>query len=244
MTTPVFQNYCLDWEDILSDSNIDNMQKRVVEQARTEEAKRRVDLANYKEAYEEDDFAPMYFGSFVEWYAQHFLNHFGYNWDLHSVNMLDCEGGTQSDLGVDGEAMTTKARPNKKSLIAPRANSKVYIQVKGCLNPTKVHKANDGTRLPNFMTNAMSQAITNGEAYQARYVLFTTGDSIHYTLDQMSNGLMEVINIKKIRKLTKGNVHFLNILREAAGLKALDIPPQMDEEAIRNSKNLEVDEMA
>ena len=244
MTTPVFQNYCIDWAYVLSDANIDKMQKRVIEQARTEEAKRRVDLANYKEAYEDNDFAPMYFGSFVEWYAQHFLNHFGHEWNLHSAKMLDCEGGTQSDLGVDGIAMSIKERANKRSLVSPKTNSKVYIQVKGCMDPTKVHKANDGTRLPNFMTNAMSQAIANGEAYQARYVLFTTGDSIHYTLEQMANGLMEVINIKKIRKWTKGNYHFLNILREEVGLPALEVPVEMDEEAIRNSKNLAVEEMA
>lgn len=244
MTIPVFQNYCLDWEYVLSDGNIDAMQKRVIEQARTEEAKRRVDLANYKEAYDADDFAPMYFGSFVEWYAQQFLNHFGHVWHLHTVNMLDSVGGSQSDLGVDGEAHTTKDYSTKRNLVAPKMNSKVYIQVKGCMNPTKVHSANDGTRLPNFMTNAMSQAIANGEAYQARYVLFTTGEKIHHTLDQMANGLMEVIGIKRIRKLTKGNIHFLNVLREAAGLNALEIPPQLDAEAIQNDLLPEVDEIA
>jgi hypothetical protein len=66
--------------------------------------------------------------------------------------------------------------------------------------------------------NAMSSAIIGGKAYQARYIVFTTGAGLHYSLDKMSNNLLEVIGYRKIRALVNDDMVFLNILRDSVGL--------------------------
>jgi hypothetical protein len=242
MTNHVFVNHCVDWEALLTTANLDKMIDAVYKQSKLPEAKMRVDIAHYKD-YGANEFCPTYFGMFVEWFAGHFLSYFGHNFNIESVNMLDVEGNTEQDSGVDGSARTVK-KVNKTEFTStgrlPVQGSPIYIQVKGTKDRFKEFSPNDGTRLPNFMTHAQMLAMKAKKAYQARYILFTTGHGIDYKMDNMSGGLMEVINYKIIKHHTKDNGIFLNILRANVGLEPLpllDSPidadaPVFDEEPI------------
>lgn len=233
MTVHVFQNYCVDWETLLAQANIDNMMKVVEKQSKTEEAKMNVDFANYKD-YDAKTSCPAYYGMFLEWLCGHFLNHFGHNFNIESTTMNDVVGGAVKDYGIDGVARTIK-KTNQKEFIStgrmPVQGSPVYIQVKATRKRDKMFEANDGSRLPNFMTNAQMTAMKAKKSYQARYVLFTTGKGVYHTLEEMSGKLMEVINYELIKTHMKNNVVFLNILRKAAGLTEfplLDSPIDQD----------------
>jgi hypothetical protein len=177
----------------------------------------RVDFDNYKD-YGSDQSCPTYFGMCVEWLAGHFLNHYGHLFNIKEVHMNDCEDNTTEDYGIDGIGVSVKEKMDPRTGRKILKGSPVYIQVKGTLNKTKEHKPNDGSRLPNFGMNAISSAIIEGKAYQARYIVFTTGAGLHYSLDKMSNNLLEVIGYRKIKALINDDMVFLNILRNSVGL--------------------------
>ena len=135
--------------------------------------------------------------------------------------MTSSVGSSTADLGVDATAQSTgQIRMSKTSRIAEKGNT-VYIQVKGTLNSSKLYTANDGNRIPNFTTNALSSAIKGGEAYKARYILWTTGRGLHHSLEEMSNGFMEIIDYNTISKSVENDIEFWNELRAAVGLTDL-----------------------
>jgi hypothetical protein len=230
MNNHIFQNHCVDFEEILSPSNwtkgkcLDRMLKSAHDQSRTEEAKLRVDFANYKD-YGQDQWCPIYFGMFTEWLAWHFFNHYGRLFNVEGCEMLASEGSSEQDLGTDGRMQSIKRQPMSKTFRIAEKGSPVYLQVKGTMNKTKVYAANDGSRLPNFCTNAMSDAIRTGQAYKARYIVFTTGEDIHYTLDSMSNGMLEIVSYKDIKACLDMDWVFLNRLRSNVGLTEVVMGP-------------------
>ncbi len=220
--THSFNLRCIDFAAILRHTTLDDMLKEVHEQSKSEEAKIRVDVANYKD-YGTDQWCPLYFGMFSEWLACHFLNHYGRLWNVQSITMTDSVGSTHEDYGIDGMGFSIDRKEDKASgrIIVP--NSPVYLQVKGTLNPRKEYSPNDGSRLPNFGCNAMATALKTGYAYQSRFLLFTTGKGISYTLDKMFMGLIEVIARKQISKLMDNNAVFLNQMRVSVGLPPVPI---------------------
>jgi len=230
MNNHVFVNQCIDFEELLNPAKwvkgkcLDHMLKTAYNQSKTEEAKLRVDIANYKD-YEQDDGCPMYFGSFTEWLAWHFFNHYGRLFNVEGCEMLASEGSSEQDLGNDGRMRSIKRQEMKKTYRIAVKGSPVYLQVKGTMNKTKVYTANDGSRLPNFCTNAMSDAIRTGYAFQARYIIFTTGKEIHHSLDSMSNGMLEVVSYKDIKACLDMDWVFLNRLRSSVGLTEVVMGP-------------------
>jgi hypothetical protein len=244
MSNHVFINRCIDFSEILNCTTLEKMLKVVHKQSKTEEAKKRVDFAHYKD-YGSDQWSPIYFGMFVEWLGDHFLNHYGHLFNIQAVKMHDSIGEGYKDYGIDGEGLTIKRKALKESGRDARPDSPVYIQVKGTLNSTKEYKPNDGNRLPNFGCNAFSQALKTGYAYQARYILFTTGKGLHYSMDTMFNGLVEVIGRKKIEILMNNDTVFLNRLRISVGLPAFAVQlaeadPEYQLNITRASKNKEI----
>ena len=231
MKTHVFVNHCINFEEILQETTLSDMLAVVAKQAKTEEAKMRVDFANYKD-YGTDQWCPAYFGMFVEWLAQYWLNHYGpMNHNIHGVDMNNSVGELDEDYGTDGEGFTLKRKRLKSTGREAEPNSKIYIQVKGTLNRTKEYRPNDGSRLPNFGMNAMSASIVEGVSYQARYVVFTTGKGLHYSMEKMCHKLIEVIAYNDIKIMDNDTV-FLNVLRSAAGLSLLPVAAhKMDAEA-------------
>jgi hypothetical protein len=217
MKTHIFVKHCIDFESILLESNLDKMLKVVFKQSKTEEARLRVDFANYKD-YDTDEWCPAYFGMFGEWLCWHFLNHYGHLFNIEAVEMGDSIDSSVEDYGTDGEGRSVKDQLMKTTFRKAVKGSPVYIQVKATMNKTKEYKPNDGSRLPNFGMNAMSSAIRAGQAYQGRYIVFTTGAGLHYALDKMSNGMLEVVGYKKIKALMNDDTVFLNRLRTSVGL--------------------------
>jgi hypothetical protein len=215
--------------------NLDSYLHAVHAQGLSEDAQKIVEPYKDYDANDPKSASPMYFGLGVEILCEAYLRHFGRHYNLQDVRMCDIAGQVSQDLGVDAHAKTVKAvdlHDNRKT----EMGSIIYLQVKGTLNPTKIYTANDGSRLPNFGLNALSNAVSRGQAYQARYIVFTTGKDIHYTLGQMAHNMLEVIAYKDIAKMTKNNYDFWNEWRDAVGLEPLDIPtPPMDEEAIFNA---------
>lgn len=226
MAKHVFTNYCVDWAELLSDTNLDRMIDTAHKQSKMEEAKVRVDFANYKD-YGADESCPAYFGMWGEWLAGMWLEHFGQIFNIEGVKMLDVEGNSAQDLGVDGFARTIKEPKSNRAFSstgrAPVQGSPVYIQVKATKNRSKMYEPNDGSRLPNFMTHAQMLAMKGQKAYQARYVLFTTGQGIDYKLEDMTGNLMEVIPYKVISHWMRNNVFFLNKMRDSVGLPLLPV---------------------
>lgn len=236
MKQHVFTARCIDFEPILAQADLRKMLKLVFEQSRTEEARRRVDFANYKD-YDADEFCPIYFGMFVEWLAWHFLNHYGHVFNVQAVEMTASIGSAEKDYGVDGRGLSVKDQLMNSTGRKCVNGSPVYVQVKGTMNSRKEYQANDGSRLTNFATNAMSDAIRGGYAYQARYILFTTGQGIHFSLDEMTNKMFEIVNFKVVRRLMDKDTSFLNRLRTSVGLVPLPLPsadPDPEAQFIQN----------
>jgi hypothetical protein len=230
----IFTNHCVDFEPILQSANLDAMLKVAYKQSTTQLARMRVDFANYKD-YDTDQWCPIYFGMFGEWLCQHVLTHYGHIFNIESVTMTDSEGSNTQDYGVDGVGLTVKDKVMKSTGRKATKGSPVYIQVKSTMNKTKEYTPNDGSRLPNFGMNAMSSAITGGYAYQARYIVFTTGRGLHYSLQTMCNNMFEVIDYKQIRALINNDAVFLNYLRNSVGLLPFDVnlsPPDPEAQLI------------
>lgn len=237
----VFENYCIDFDALLREANFSKMIRAAHKQSKELEAKVRADFPHYKD-YGVDDSCPMYFGMFFEWFSAKLLNHYGHLWNLRDVSMLNEVGNADEDGGTDGHASTMMERRFAQKTRVTKVGSPCFLQVKGTLDPTKEFKTNDGSRLANFMMNALSTAVVTGAAYHARYIVITSGKGLHYKLDNNSNKLMEVIGYAEISKLMNGNVSFLNALRESVGLKALPLPPaEMDAEAAFNIQLNSVD---
>jgi hypothetical protein len=226
----IFVNLCVDFDELLKEADIDKMLKEAAKQSKTEEAKIRASFSTYKD-YAVDEQCPMYFGMFTEWLAWHFLNHYGHLFNVQNMEMTASVGTANADYGIDGQGMSVKIQKMASSGRQAVSCSPVYLQVKGTLNKTKLYAPNDGSRLTNFSTYAMSSAIKSGYAYQSRYIIFTTGAGIHYTLDAMSNNMFEVIDYKKIKTLLNNDTVFLNKLRESVGLVKFPVKPsQVDAE--------------
>jgi hypothetical protein len=217
MKQHVFTHRCIDFKPILEEANLKKMLKVVFEQSKTEAARKQVDFAHYKD-YDTDEFCPIYFGMFTEWLAWHFLNHYGHIFNVQGVEMTASIGSSEKDYGIDGRGLCVKDQLLNSTGRKCVNGSPVYVQVKGTINSNKEYQANDGSRLPNFATNAMSDAIRSGYAYQARYLLFTTGKGIHFSLDEMTNKMFEIINFKIIKRLMDKDTAFLNRLRSSVNL--------------------------
>jgi hypothetical protein len=220
MKIHTFINYCINFEELLTEPTLKGMLKIAKKQSITEEAKKKVDLANYKD-YNQNESCPAYIGLFGEWLCWHFLNHYGHLWKVAEIEMTDSIDNAVADYGIDGTGVTTYDQLLKTTHRKATKGSPVYIQVKTTFNSAKEYSPNDGSRIPNFGLNALSNALLAGKSYQARYILFTTGKGLHYTLEKMSNGIIEVINYKTIHKLMDNDVVFLNRLRNSVGISEI-----------------------
>jgi hypothetical protein len=230
MKNHVFVNHCVDFDELLNPNNwvkgktVDRFLVALDKQSKTEEAKIRVDFANYQD-YTDNESCPAYFGMGVEWLAWHFINHYGRNFNIEGLQMTDSEGSSEEDYGVDGVGRTIIDSKNKYRTTNRRAvqGSEVFLQVKGTLNRLKEYTPNDGSRLPNFGMNAMATAITTNKALQARYIVFTTGKGLHFSMEKMCRGLIEVISYADIKAHMDQDFVFLNRLRASVGLAEIPL---------------------
>jgi hypothetical protein len=221
-----FKTMCIDWEPLLAEPTLYSYLKSLHKQGLSKPAQKLVEPYKDYDVTDPNSASPMYFGLGVEILAEAYLQHYGgHLHGLMNVEMCASIGKTDIDLGVDGMAKTNKIiRFSKTGRVADKGND-VFIQVKGTRNATKVYTANDGSRIPNFTTNAFSTAIKTGQAYKARYILFTTGKDLHYTLNSMSGEMIEVINHDSIKRAVAGDEHFWNEFRLEVGVGPKDLPP-------------------
>ena len=182
--------------------------------------------------------SPHYFGAAVEFLCETYFEVFGAKYNLGNIRSADSYEDAEDDGGVDHYAESLAHKPLKGAQNYRRAEpmAPVYIQTKGTLDPRKEFTTNDGARLPNFFMNAQAQALEEGAAYTARYILFTTGKGIHWRLDNNSGGMAEVINFREISKNVDGNVVFWNALRKKAGVKQQKVTRTIDPNAHLNKQ--------
>ena len=171
--------------------------------------------------------SPHYFGAAVEFLCETYFEVFGAEYNLGNVRSTDSYEDSESDTGVDHYA-----------------ESLMHKKTKGTLDPRKEFTTNDGARLPNFYMNAQAQALEDGAAYTARYILFTTGKGLHYKLDANSGGMTEVVGFSEIKRHVDGNTVFWNAMRKKAKVKQQKVTAPVDPNAKLNSETNALDEVS
>lgn len=197
-------------------------------------------------AYDEDgEFvgkikAPRYFGAGIEALSETFFEVFGSEFNLQGYRSQDTVDADLEDTGYDAIAYTAKEKKYGKVIrkICQSGNL-VFVQVKGVLNPTKEFMTNDGSRIMNFYANAQGRARMLGEAYKARFILFTTGKGLHYKLENNTFSEIEVINYSAIEKRISNNPFFWNALYNKLGLDEVQIDAPKDPEFVSKEEQLE-----
>lgn len=175
--------------------------------------------------------APRYFGAGFEAFAETFLTVFDDHFNLSEVRSVDSAQEDQEDTGYDITAVSAREKLYR-GMINKRVQqgSPVYVQVKGALNPTRQFTTNDGSRIMNFYANAQSVARMTGKAYQARYLLFTSAQGLHYKLEANTHKDIEVIGHARINKMIRNNPLFWNPFRKQLGLAPLAMNSRSDPE--------------
>jgi len=176
-------------------------------------------LGEYKHLLNNPDaWSPHYFGASIEFLCESFFEVFGAKYNVGNIRSTDDYHNAEDDGGVDhyAESLTHKALKGSQNYRRACPMSPVYIQTKGTTNRTKEFTTNDGSRIPNFMSNAQQQALQEGHPCTARYILFTTGKGMHYKLAKNHGEMVEVINFKEISKSVDGNIVFWNQMRKKA----------------------------
>lgn len=185
--------------------------------------------------------APRYFGAGIEALAETFFEVFGSEFNLQGYKSQDTIDADLEDTGYDAVAYTAKEKKYGKVIgkICQPGNH-IYVQIKGVLNPTKEFMTNDGSRIMNFYANAQGRARMLGEAYKARFVLFTTGKGLHYKLEKNTFSEIEVINYNAIDKRINNNPFFWNVLYAKLGLPELPINSPKDPEFVSKEDQLKI----
>lgn len=212
-----FSKVCIDHAELARATSVKDFLAKLLKQSNRPEAQ-----LPYHESQPQTDevtgakiLAPRYFGAGGEFFAEVFFQVYGHRYNIAEVNFTDDAARTGTDTGVDAYAKSVKEQKLLSRRAAP--GTMVYVQVKTALNPMKDFTTNDGSRIMNFFANAQAHALCAGESYQARYVLWTTGNGLHWCLEQNTYKLIEVINYREIHKLTKGDHIFWNAFRIALG---------------------------
>lgn len=244
----IFNKYSVDPTKLLERANLKSYVVRAREIAETPEAIFQWQVGQYKDYEVEGSWSPKYFGSAIEFLAECYFEYFGALYNIQGIRSTDDEDVSvkETDRGVDHFASTmtkkigVKGHRRDTSGRIAEVGSPVYIQTKGTLNFRKEFKTNDGARLPNFFMHAYGEAIRSGAAYQARYILFTTGKSVHDILYENSGHMLEVVNFSEISKKIDGNEDFFNSMRRKLEVgEAVRAQAKRDAEYIAIKKEIE-----
>ena len=227
-----FGKFCIDPAALVAKQTLAGFMAALTKQSNTKDA-----LIPYREDTKDVDDsavlkAPSYFGAGGEFLCEAFFEIYGHFYNAHGIYSYDDEQCAEIDGGIDHLAYSIKkAIYSKRCNTQVQPGSPIYIQTKTVVDPTRVFKTNDGSRLMNFFGHAQAKARAEGLSYQARYILFTTGDRLHHILDENTFGMIEVINYKAIKKRIDNDQIFWNHVREKFGLDALDVAmPSQDAE--------------
>jgi hypothetical protein len=227
-----FGKFCIDKESLVAKETLKGFMDALLKQSNKDEAA----IPYHDQLPDEEEGevikAPRYFGAGGEFLSECFFEVYGADYNLTGITSYDDEEIARTDGGVDQEA-----RSRKEKIYTKRLNTKavvgspVYIQVKTAVNPVKEFTTNDGSRIMNFYGHAQGLARAQGASYTARYLLFTTGGSLHWVLKRNTFDMIEVVNFQDIKKRINGDRVFWNRMREKFGLAGLELPPaSMDPE--------------
>jgi hypothetical protein len=187
--------------------------------------------------------APRYFGAGVEALAETFFEVFGSEYNLAGYKSQDSVDEDLEDTGYDAIAYTAKEKRYDKGTEVKKISqpgNRVYVQVKGVLNPTKEFTTNDGSRIMNFYGNAQGHCRMIGEAYGARFMLFTTGKGLHYKLAKNTRNEIEIVNYSAIERKINNNPFFWNALYTKLGLPESQIVGPKDPEFVCIEEQLKI----
>jgi hypothetical protein len=219
-----FGKFCIDKQALVEKETLDGFLKALLKQSNQDDA-----LIPYHDQIPEEDNgklirAPRYYGAGTELLSECYFEEYGRDYNLTGIKSYNDEEVVRKDGGVDQEARSIKSKhySNRLNTLA-KPNSPIYIQCKGSLNPTKEFTTNDGSRVMNFYGHAQGLARAEGQSYNARYILFTTGYKLHWVLEQNTFNMIEVVNYNNIKKRVNGDRIFWNRLREKFGLSTLDL---------------------
>lgn len=177
--------------------------------------------------------SPRYFGAGVEAFAETFFEQHGYEYNMQAYRSQDSVDEDLEDTGYDAIACTAKEKKyNFEIKKISKPGNHIYIQVKGTLNPNKEFMTNDGSRIMNFYGNAQGKARKMGEAYTARFMLFTTGKGLHHKLEKNTQSEIEVINYNMISKKIDNNPFFWNAFFSKLGLSEIPVAYPKDPEFV------------
>jgi hypothetical protein len=227
-----FAKYCIDPASLVEKETLSGFLSVLKKQSNKDDA-----LIPYHDTISTSDDnviikAPRYYGAGGEFLAETFLDVFGSEYNLCSIQSYDDEEKTRIDGGVDLDARSVKVKIYKEYLnTKAQAGSPIYIQVKTTNNSTKIYTTNDGSNIMNFFGHAQALARAQGCSLSARYILFTTGKGIGLQLEQNTLKMIQVISHNDITRRVDNNRVFWNKMRERFGLPILDMPaPPMDPE--------------
>ena len=228
-----FYQFVVDAEALVKSQTLKGFNKELARQSNKDEAVQRYQVLPRQQVVE-DEYSqfksPLYYGAGVEFLSHNYFDFFRTDYNLVQMVSMDDWDNPQRDRGADHKNMSMKKQHYKKQGVISAPGSPVSIQTKGTLNPVKEHMTNDGSRIPNWISYALSEACANGYAYQTRLILFTLGKGIHYVLDNNSHKRIEVVNNKEIARKIDNNPFFWNEMRKSFGLPTLDISHPMDPE--------------
>jgi len=237
-----FYKFVNDPEALVRDQTLKGFNRELAKQANTDEAVQKYQVLNpvsLDEEYTGKFRSPLYYGAGVELLAHVYFDFFGSVYNLVQVTSMDDWENPQRDTGSDQHAFSMQKKKYHKQKVISQPGSPVRIQVKGGLNPTKKHTTNDGSRIPNFIMNALAEACATQTAYQMRLILFTLGHGLHYVLDNNSYSKLEIVNHNEIKRKIDNNPFFWNKMRESFGLPLIDIKSAGDPEGLAVIAELE-----
>jgi hypothetical protein len=217
MNNHSFKVYCIDPSVLLAKPNLDNYLKVLKSQANDPLA-----LIPYHDNTPDSDQkiqAPRYFGAGGEFLAHCFFEFFGNDYNLFDVESNDNDDRELNDGGVDITAKTIKTKIYKQLCYTKAiAGSPVYIQVKTPTNRMREFMTNDGSNIMNFYGHAQGLARQAGQSFYSRYILFTTGKSLHWKLNSNTQGMITVVNYNEIKRKIDNNEVFFNYMRDKFNL--------------------------
>lgn len=242
-----FFKYCIEPSDFQKVRKLKDFVSVLKKQSNNDDAlipyRESVRLSNYNE---DEEFigklkAPRYFGAGIEAFSEVFFEVYGSEYNIVNYKSQDDADDDNEDTGYDATANTMKKKiyKGKISKICLPGN-KVYVQVKGSLNPVKEFKTNDGSRIMNFYGNSQGHARMIGEGNRARFILFTTAKDLHHKLKSNTFNEIEVVNFERIKKKVDNNPFVWNEFFKKLGLPEISIqgPKDPDFESIEAELHL------
>ena len=197
-----FPQHCIDLDALIQGRTLESYLRALANQANDEAATRTylngvcgTDVSEHRESYA----SPEYFGEGGEFLRHCFFDFFGSRFCLRDIWSVNARSGViQRDRGWDGGAVTSKSHRNHDWA---SKGDPVYIQDKTTRNFSKLYETNDGSRIMNFVGAAAMDAIVQGHAQKARFILWTTGKGLHYILEQNVGERLEVVGYEAISNL-------------------------------------------